>query len=338
MAATTIADILIPSVWNRYLSEKTAELTALLSGGAVVADAVLRAKIAGGGKTFDLPFWKDLANSTANISSAAASASTPNNITADEQIAVRLMRNNSWAAYDLLESVTGEDPMGQIITRVAAYWARQDQETLISILKGIEADNVANDASDMVSDVGTDVASASVAAEQINDATIIDCKLTAGDAGQMFNLICMHSQQKSELDKLQLVKDEPVDAANAAGVRFQTYMGMRVIVDDAMPITVGTNRTKYTNYLLKLATFARGDGSARVPVAVEREEAQGDGGGLETLHSRVEFALHPYGFQYTASAAGQSPTNAEMEAAGAWDRVFERKNIGIAILKTNPIG
>ena len=81
--------------------------------------------------------------------------------------------------------------------------------------------------------------------------------------------------------------------------------------------------------------FGYGVGSPMVPVEVEREAAQGNGGGIETLWVRNTWLLHPFGFQQTGTPAGESFTMAELRAATSWSRVVERKNVPIAFLSTN---
>ena len=57
MAATLIADIIKPSVFIPYLIERTAELSALIKSGIVVADSRLDELAAKGGSIIDMPFF-----------------------------------------------------------------------------------------------------------------------------------------------------------------------------------------------------------------------------------------------------------------------------------------
>jgi hypothetical protein len=48
------------------------------------------------------------------------------------------------------------------------------------------------------------------------------------------------------------------------------------------------------------------------------------------LINRRRYILHPRGVKFTsASVAGDSPTNAELETGSNWTRVFENKNVRI---------
>jgi hypothetical protein len=46
----------------------TEEKSRLIQSGALVRDGALDVKLAGGGLTFNMPSWKDLANDTDNVS------------------------------------------------------------------------------------------------------------------------------------------------------------------------------------------------------------------------------------------------------------------------------
>ena len=81
--------------------------------------------------------------------------------------------------------------------------------------------------------------------------------------------------------------------------------------------------------------FGYGEGMSSVPVEVERNGLQGNGGGVETLIVRKTWLLHPFGFQATGTPAGESFTHAELAEATSFDRVVDRKNVPLAFLITN---
>ena len=66
---------------------------------------------------------------------------------------------------------------------------------------------------------------------------------------------------------------------------------------------------------------------------VENLPGGGNGGGQQILHSRVNLEVHPSGFQWSeGSVVDDSPSIAELGAAGNWPRVVERKAVGLAFL------
>ena len=66
---------------------------------------------------------------------------------------------------------------------------------------------------------------------------------------------------------------------------------------------------------------------------VENKPGAGNGGGQQILHSRVNLAVHPSGFQWSeGTVTDESPTIAELALAANWNRVVERKAAGVAFL------
>lgn len=334
MAVTRLSDIIEPDVFTAYTQQLTTRLDALLSSGIVVTSSEFDARANGAGDVTDMPFWNDLGETNSNIGTDdPAVTSTPLNIDTGKMIALRNHRNQSWGAMDLLARVAGQDPMDVIAQRVAKYWVGDRQRLLISMLKGLEADNIAANSSDMVHDVGTDSASAITDAEKLTSDTVLEAKQTMGDAARALSVIVMHSRVHTNIQKAQKIDFVPAAETN---VGFDTYLGYRVIVDDNCPVTVGTNRSEYTSYLFGPGVFALGNGTPKVPTEVWRDPASGRGSGEERLYSRQQFILHPLGFQCSAATStGKSPTNSEYEVAGAWSRVYNRKKIPLVILKTN---
>jgi hypothetical protein len=54
------------------------------------------------------------------------------------------------------------------------------------------------------------------------------------------------------------------------------------------------------------------------------------------LINRRRYILHPRGVKFTsASVAGDSPTDAELENGANWTRVFENKNVRMVAIDHN---
>jgi hypothetical protein len=112
-----------------------------------------------------------------------------------------------------------------------------------------------------------------------------------------------------------------------------TFQGLDLIIDDTCPQRAGTtDGVVYTSYLMKPGAILRGVNVTPEDVETERDGLAGD----TNLITRRHFVLHPAGIAFqNASVAGSSPTNAELEAAANWDRVYDLKNIGIVAIDTN---
>lgn len=334
MAEVRLADIVEPSVFTPYMLQRSTELSRLFQSGIISTHEDLSKKVETGGRLIEVPFWNDLASDEPNISSDdPASSSTPKKMTAARDQGIMHNWNQSWSAMDLTADIAGDDPMRRIADRVAKYWERVMQKSLIRTLNGILADNAANDASDMIKAVGTDDAAAVTAAELISAEAILDGAQTMGDAKEDLVALAVHSAVHTRLQKNNLI-DTVQDSEGK--VLFERYLGYMLIVDDGLPAVAGVNRITYTSYLFGRGAVAFAEGKPKVPTETERKPSAGDGGGQELLYSRRKLILHPRGVKYTdVACAGTSPTFTELATATNWDRVYDRKMVRIAAIKTN---
>ena len=309
MAITRIADVIVPQVFNPYVIQRTAELSALSQAGIISNDRQLDALATAGGKLINMPFWNDLTGDDEVLSDS--SALTPEKITASQDVAALFMRGKAWSTNDLAKALSGDDPMAAIGDLVAGYWARRRQALLFSMLKGVfAAATMSGNVKDISALTGTDC--------NIGGASFVDALYTLGDAAGKITAVAMHSAVYAALSKQDLIST----IKNSDGMEFETYMGRKVIVDDGCPVATGV----YTTYLFGEGAIGLGNGAAPVPTETDRDSLAGD----DILINRQHFVLHPRGVKFTASSvAGASPTNAECEAAANWNRVYENKNVRI---------
>ena len=334
MATVQIADVYNPLTFARREQELQIELNAFIASGIMVSDPRLSDQATTGGNIGELPFYTPLGTQEPNYSTDdPGTSSTPANVTSDKSIWRLASQNESWSTMDLSRELALEDPVGAITARVGQYWATNNEKRLIQSCLGLLADNVANDSGDMLNSVATDDAGAITAAELISGDVIIDAEATAGDHQGQFTAIAMHSVVYTNLRKQQLIEFVR-DADN--NTLFATYGGKRVIQDDSLPAVAGTNRITYTSILFSDGAFTSGEGRVLVPSEMDRLPATGNGGGQDVIYSRRSDIIHPLGFSFlSASVAGQSATQAELATATNWNRVWDRKNIGMAFIQTN---
>lgn len=334
MAPTRLADIYNPLVFDAAVDERAIELNAFLTSGVMVSSPTLDNMAAVGGNIGELPFHSPLDTATEpNYSTDdPASFSTPDKIGTAKMIYRLASMNKSWSTMDLARELALMDPLAAIITKIGGWWATQIERRVIASADGVIADNIANDSGDMVNVIYSDIA-VPLAANIISAEAVIDTQQTAGDHQGMFVAIAMHSVTYSSLKKQNLIDFIP-DARGE--VMFPTYLGMRVVVDDSLTVTAGTNSPQYTTLLFSAGAFDHGKGKVMNPSEIERVPSAGDGGGQDIIYSRSNEIIHPYGFQFlSAGLAGQSATLAELALATEWDRVVHRKNVGIAALLHN---
>lgn len=337
MATTRLSDVIVPEVFFPYMVKRTKEKSAIFQSGILVTDANMSNFLSGGGRTANVPFWKDLANTPSNVANDdPASLITPEKISSGKDVAVRQLRTEAWSSMRLSAVLAGDDPMKRIAELVSDYWTRQFQAILVATLHGVYLDNVANDSGDMVRDIGLDTSGTINPAERISAEAILDTAQTMGDASDGLDTLIMHSVVYNNLAKQNLIDFIPDSEGK---VRFPSYLGYRVIKDDGVKKITGTNRTKYVTYLVGRNAICWNEAptSPSPNIETEAKPDQGNGMGGDILYSRRQFVLHPYGIKWTdASVAGSFPTDAELATVGNWDRVYpERKQINVAYLLTN---
>jgi hypothetical protein len=336
MATVQLADIIDVKVFQDLPSVNSPEKTAFYTSGIVARNELFDSIASAAGKTAELPFWKDIDENVApNLSTdAPGTIASPSKIVQGEQICRKAFLNKGMSASDLAsELAMGPRAMEQIRARIDTYWTRQWQRRLIATTNGLYADNVASGSSDMIVNVAVESTGAQTATTKFNRDSFTDAVYTMGDAADALRAIAVHSAVMKQMVK----NDDIVYIPDSMGqLTIPTYMGLRVIVDDGMTVTAGsTSGFKYTSVLFGEGAFGYGDGAPIYPVEVERQEAQGNGAGVETLWTRKTWILHPFGYQNVGTPASFSFTPAELAAATTWDRVIERKNIPLGFLVTN---
>ena len=334
MAKTAVADIIIPTEFEKYAIERTAELSAFGRCGIVEHAPEFVDLAAGGGKTVEMPFWKDLAATRQLLSDSGTL--TINKIAADKDIARIHNDAQAWSVNHLAKVISGDDPMQAIVDLVAAYWARIDEGLVVSCLKGIFA---AASMSGNKLAIASETIAGQSSATRLNGATFVDATAKLGDRADRLVAVGMHSATEAALRKLDLIDFIP-DSEGQAQIR--TFQGRRVIIDDGCPSRAGsTDGTVYTSYLFGHRAFGIGFADLSAPAegghGTEALETERDALGSDTnLVNRRRFILHPRGVKFTsASVAGANPTNAELETAANWLRVWAAKQIRVVAVTHN---
>lgn len=335
MAKTGIADIIIPTEFERYAIERTAQLSELISSGIVEQTPEFDALAAGGGREVRMPFWRDLTGDRQILSDAAALAVSK--IESGQDVARIHNDGNAWSWNHLAKALSGEDPMQAIVDLVAGYWARSDQAMVIASLAGVFG--AATMAANKLAIASESIAGQS-ASTRLNGSTFVDATQKLGDRGDRLTAVAMHSATEAALRKLDLIDFLP-DSEGKTMIK--TFQGRRVIVDDTLTVRNGTTDGKvYTTYLFGQGAFARGTaplngeplegGFGTEGVELARVALESD----TVLINRRRHILHPRGVKFlAASVAGESPTNDELADGTNWQRVWEAKNVRIVAVEHN---
>ena len=315
MANTQIIDVVTPEVFDQYMEQYSKENSALIQSGVAVADSRVAANITAGGTLVHMPFWNDLSGDD-EVLSDSASLQT-DKITSGQDIGAVMYRGRGWSVNELAAVLSGSDPMGSLMNKIGAYWVRQEQKVLTSTLAGLFATGGALTAGT------TDHLNTTSAA--IDASAVLDTKQLLGDAANQLSLLAMHSAVYTDLQKQNLIAFIPDSEGK---VQIPTYLGYRVIVDDALAPADGV----YTTYLLAAGSFGRNSGTPANLTSFEKDRDAAAGN--DRVFTRRAFTMHPYGVKFkSATVAGSTPSNAELATVGNWESVYDSKNIGIVALQ-----
>jgi len=323
---TVISDVIVPEVFNPYVIERTAELSAFYQSGIIARTPELDRLASSGGKLLNMPFWEDLTGDDEVLSDSTAL--TVGKITAAQDVAALLTRGRAWSVNDLAKALSGDDPMAAIGDLVASYWARRFQTILIKTLDGI----FGNDATEMNTNQH-DISSNPAAKDDdvISAKTAVDAIYKLGDNADKLTGFAMHSATVAKLTKDDLIETIPPSEGKPA---VRMFLGKPVVVDDSLPVNTDTG--VYTTYIFGAGAFGWGEGGAPVPVETARDALAGD----DILIHRRHFILHPRGVAFQNKQLGAdgggtnaTPSNDNLADYRNWLRVYESKNVRIVQFK-----
>jgi len=208
--------------------------------------------------------------------------------------------------------------MRAIADLFASYWARQNQNILLSILDGVFA---STSMADKVLDISAEPDDAAL----ISGKTFIDATQLMGDAKDLLTGVMMHSAVEAYLAKMDLI--EYIQESKGS-IRMPYFLGKPVIVDDGMAFdtTTGVGQA----YLFGQGAIAYGNGSDPLIKETEVVRKGLSLAGEDILVNRRLPLIHPRGVKWTEdSVAGTFPDFDELETGTNWQRVYEPKAVRI---------
>lgn len=319
--------------FNSWQEEPDTARTALLQSGAMVRDGVIEDMIANGSNLYTIPFFNVLDGDEGNYDGAT---DIPTGETSGgSQTGIVFGRTRGFTARDFVGDLSGNDPMGYIVSTVARYWNKKRQKRIIGILDGIFG--ITGDAAWAKHTV--DLSTTSGAAYKMEATTIGDAAIDVlGDNANEFSLAYMHSKVAKTLKDLEVLDYWKQTDANGIErpMALASANGYTVIIDDSLPVDTKTEGfPKYTTYLLGTGCLRYAQARLAHPVGIERSEEKN--GGQETLYTRIRETIHPNGFSFKVPSSGftQSPTDTQLFAKANWSRQFDAKSIPMAKIVTN---
>lgn len=333
--------------FNEWRNEPDVYKTAMIDSGAVVNDADIASKIAGGSNLYTVPFYNTLPT-TEPVNYDGKTDIVAEETTGDALTGVVFGRAKAWSARDFVPDFHKADPMASIIGQVARYWDKYDEKTVLAVLNALFGCTPTDaDIATAWALHKTDISAASgtvAAANKLADTSIADAAVKAcGDnANGLFSLAFMHSTVANNLAKLNLLEYRKY--TDPQGIERQLPIadinGYTVITDDSL-IDVSGDLPKYTTYLLGAGAIRTAQAPVKRPVSTDRDEAKNGGEDLLFTRRRLTFAAN--GFTWTGAnknTSGEdlnviSPTLKGLSDVSNYDLKFDPKAVAMAMVVSN---
>jgi hypothetical protein len=315
---TRVVDVIQPEIFTPYTINRTMELSNLIQSGIAENNGEFDSLASGPNLTANMPFWNDLTGDLEIMDDKGESV--PENIGSDKDVARKLAFVKSFGANALAGLLSGSDPMKAIADLFAAYWNRQYQGVLLSILDGVFA------AANMTEKVH-DITAKTGGAELIGGATFLDAVQLMGDAKDLLTGMMIHSATETYLAKNNLIEYVRESDANP---RVPYFMGKRVIVDDGLAFDTATGASE--SYLFGAGAIAWGNGNHKDILETEVVRKGLSLAGEDILVNRRLSILHPRGIQWVEPVGGVTkkfPSLTELATGTNWNRVYEPKKIRV---------
>ena len=105
MAITKIADVIVPELFNRYVINRTMELSAFFQSGIVVNSPEFDTLASEAARTHNMPFFEDLQGESEAILEDVKM--TPKKIGSNKDVSTTILRQNMWGASNLSAALAG---------------------------------------------------------------------------------------------------------------------------------------------------------------------------------------------------------------------------------------
>nr|DAM18943.1 MAG TPA: major capsid protein [Caudoviricetes sp.] len=321
---TKILDTITPEQYTKYTNWYAEQHSAFIQSGILVPTPTLDQMIVAGGLLVTMPEW----SKTALVDQVLAEdkALETGKTSADKQVAPVLYRGTGAAYTDLAAITAGSNPATQILSDFGVYTIESDQEILQAIIKALFAKGTGQNKGALADSHVSDQSAAKNPV--ICPEMVIDARSILGTSRSKLSVIAMHSKVKAELEKQNTQTKHFIPASDSKS-GFDTYLGMRVVEDDALlPNTDGI----YETYLYATGAFGRNTATPADMVTYEPDRDKAKGNNM--LYVRRARVIHPFGLAFeNAQVSGLTPTNADLALPKNWKKVREDKKIGLVCLR-----
>lgn len=300
-------------VFQKYVDRvPNTKLNELIKSRAVVSRQDLASAMSDqvGGNYITTPL-KGLISGAVPVNYDGVTNITSNSTKTFQHSRVVVGRANAWTEKDFSYDITGGvDFMENVAQQIAEYWDEIDQDTLISILKGVfsmsdveGAKFVASHTYDVTALLNSEGKTGLMDATTLNTGIQKAC----GDHKNKFSLALMHSAVATNLENLKILVYLKYNDANGMqrDAAMATLNGRLVIIDDSMPTSeVETTAGVYTVTLS--GTWAADD-----TITIAGETYTVVSGSTSASAIATAFASAYDGDEYTVTAASGKLTFTE---------------------------
>lgn len=325
-----------PEVFTDMMQEADYWSNPIIASGIVHNDPSIMEAIGTKGNVATLPFYVPLNVFDAGMAALNNDGLTDNvpvEIAGSKQTAMLIQRMKAFKAKDFTKELTGADAIGNVQKRVADYYAQVWENELMNIAAAALANAGLADHVLDLSTTGT-VGEANM----VGATTLIDAEEQAlGDMAGGLGLIVMHSKVFATYQKLELVEYAKYNVGNALQreVTLPTIGGKVVLRTNYHTVDTSGTLPVYKTYLFGEGAFLGANkNNYEKPYYVDYDPETS--AGVEMLYTKQGRVLHPNGLSFAAdNVANESPTFAELGAAGNYTLKFNHKNIKMGLIKSN---
>jgi len=310
----------------------------IIASGIVQQDATIMDLIGSKGNVATIPIYKPLNvfdSNMAPLNNDGKTNNVPVEISGDKQTCMLIQRMKAFKSKDFTKELTSADPLGNIKSKIAAYykqvWEREMMNIADAIL-GVAA------LSDHVTDLS--ITSGTVGdANRINETTMIDAEQAAlGDMAGGLGLVVMHSKVFATYKKLGLVDYGKYTVGNILrqDIELPTINGKIPLVTDYYTVDTSVSGFPvYKTYLFGEGAFRSADKQNYENQYTTNYDPEASAG-IEKFYTKQGKVLHPNGLSLAVdNVADESPTFEELGASANWALKFNAKNVKIGLIKSN---
>lgn len=321
MAQFELSDAVIPEVWGPYLANLSTKTNRFIQSGITTPNTSdeLNAQLLGPGNIITFPFYNDLTGDPQSWTDK--SDITVDGLSTGNQRAMKFRLAKAFGATDISSLGSGLKGLDVIAQRFGAYWNRVDQNILLQILKGV-------------------FANADIATAKLYDETVKAPSNTFGASGFLAAIALLGDLQDNTVSKIavnsavygQMKLLQMIDTVQPAGavVPINVYNGMRIVVDDDIPVNADGTTTAYV-----FGAGAVGYATAQPENAVETERDARAKGGMTNIINRRIVSTHVNGTSVakTYIPSGQTPQISELALGSTWESLTDPRNINVIAYK-----